>query len=261
MVKRFNRKLPVLILALLLFLLAGTGATFAVADQHIYDNAGLLSEPEAAELEAYAAEQSRVHGTDFIFLTTDSTDGKPIETYMGDFFDIWAVENNQENAVLLTVDMGNRQIFLSGFGTAEERLDDGRIDMVLDRIVPYMQAGDYGAAFRETVATSNRYMEYRPGVNPESIFLKTWFQAAVALLLGGIVVGTMLYNSGGRITTSSRTYMDSDHTRVRSSEDRFRNKTVTRRKIPQNKGGGGGGFGGGGMTGGGRSYSGGGRGF
>lgn len=261
MVKSLSKNWPIFFLALLVFLAIGGGAAFAVADQHIYDNAGLLSEPEAVELEAYAAEQSRVHGADFIFLTTDSTDGKLIETYMGDFFDQWAVENNQENAVLLTIDMGNRQVFLSGFGTAESRLDDGRIDMVLDRIVPYMQAGDYGTAFRETVATSNRYMEYRPGVNPDSIFLKTWFQAAVALLLGGGVVGAMLYNSGGRVTTSSRTYMDSDHTRVRSSEDRFRNKTVTRSKIPQNKSGGGGGFGGGGMTGGGRSYSGGGRGF
>ena len=102
-------------------------------------------------------------------------------------------------------------------------------------------------------------MEYRPGVNPESIFLKTWFHLTIALLLAAGIVGVMLYNVGGRVTTTPGTYIDRDHTRVRSEQDRFRNKTVTRRKVPQNKGGGGGGFGGGGTTGGGRSFSGGGR--
>lgn len=259
--RRVNGKTPIIFLMLLVFIVLGGTAVSAAVDQRIYDNAGLLSEAEIRGLEAYAAEKSREQGADFLFLTTRSTDGKSIRTYMEDFFDEWAVKNGQENAVLLTVDMGNREVFLSGFGTAETRLDDGRIDMVLDRIVPYMQAGDYSAAFRETVETSSRYMEYRPGVNPESIFLKTWFQAAVALLLGGVAVGSMVYNAGGRVTTSSRTYFDGNNTRVRSSEDRFRNKTVTRRRVPQNKSGGGGGFGGGGMTGGGRSYSGGGRSF
>jgi len=187
-------------------------------------------------------------------------EGKDIRTYMGDYFDQWAAENNQENAVLLTIDMESREVFLAGFGTAETRLDDERIDRVLDRIVPYLQAGDYGGAFRETVATWSRYMEYRPGVNPESSFLKTGCQLAVSLLLGGAVVGSMLANAGGRATTTASTYVDRDHTRVRSEMDSFRNRTISRRRIPQNKGGGGG-FGGGGMTGGGRSYSGGGRSF
>lgn len=261
MVRDLSRKAPMVLLMMALFFVLGGTMASAAVDQRIYDDAGLLSEAEVLQLEAYAAEKSREQGADFLFLTTTSTEGQPIRTYMENFFDEWAVENGQENAVLLTVDMGSREVFLSGFGTAETRLDDGRIDMVLDRIVPYMQAGDYGAAFRETVETSSRYMEYRPGVNPESIFLKTWFQAAVALLLGGVVVGSMLHNAGGRVTTSSRTYVDSDHTQVRTAQDRFRNKTVTRRRVPQNKSGGGGGFGGGGMTGGGRSYSGGGRSF
>lgn len=239
----------------------GGSVAFAETEQHVYDNAGLLSTAEVQELEALAAEHSRKHEADFLFLTTPSTDGLPIVTYMGDFFDDWADQNGQENAVLLTIDIGSREVYLAGFGTARTSLDNQRVDMVLDRIMPHMRSADYGGAFHETVTTASRYMEFRPGVNPESIFFKTWFQLAVALVLGGVVVGIMLFNSGGRITTNARTYFDDNNTKVRSKQDRFRNKTVTRRQVPKKTGGGGGGFGGGGTTGGGRSFSGGGRSF
>lgn len=248
-----------MLVLLFLCIAVGGASVFAQTDQHIYDNAGLLSESEKRELEALASKHSLEHDADFLFLTTESMGGQPIETYMGDFFDEWATEHGQEDAVLFTIDMGSREVYLAGFGTAETTLDAERIDMVLDRTVPYLTAGAYGAAFRETVETSSRYMEYRPGVNPENLFFKTWFQLAVALLVGGVIVGSMVYNAGGRVTTSSRTYFDENNSRVKNERDRFRNKTVSRRKIPKNNNSGGG-FGGG-STGGGRSFSGGGRGF
>ena len=247
------------LLLTLLMLMTGTMA-FAQTNQHVYDQAGLLSDSEISELEAYAAEKSREQGTEFLLLTTDSTEGLPIETYMGDFFDNLADETGTEDAVLLTIDIGGREFYLAGFGNARTSLDNERVEMVLDRIAPYMAQGHYAGAFHETIETADRYMEYKPGVNPESLFFQTWFQAAVSLLLGGVVVGTMLYNSGGRNTTTAATYIDRDHTRVTRDSDRFRNKTVTRRRIPKNNNSGGG-FGGGGMTGGGRSFSGGGRSF
>lgn len=260
MVNQMSRKLPVLVVLLLFLMIIGSASAFAIADQHIYDNADLLSESEKSELEALATEHSRKQDADFLFLSTQGMDGKGIVTYMGDYFDDWAEANNQENAVLLTIDMESREVYLAGFGTAETKLDNERVDMVLDRIVPYLQVGDYGGAFRETVTTGSRFMEYRPGVNPESIFLKPWFHAIVALILAGVIVGSMVINAGGRVTTTSSTYVDRDHTRVRRESDRFRNKTVTRRRIPKSNNGGGGGFGGG-STGGGRSFSGGGRSF
>lgn len=254
-------KILSMFLLLMLFTAAGATAAFAQVDQHIYDQAGLLSETEIRDLEAYATEKSREDGTEFLLLTTDSTGSQSIERYMGDFFDNLADETGQEDAVLLTIDIGGREFYLAGFGTAETRLDNQRVEMVLDRITPYMLEGQYAGAFRETIETSNRYMEYRPGVNPESIFLKTWFHAAAGLVLAAIIVGTMLYNSGGRNTTTPATYIDRDNTRVVRDSDRFRNKTVTRRRIPKNNNSGGGFGGGGGMTGGGRSFSGGGRSF
>lgn len=254
-------KANVLILLLtFLVLLTGTAA-FAQTDQHIYDQAGLLTESEISDLEAFATEKSREQGSEFLLLTTDSTEGLPIIDYMGNFYDDLADDTGTENAVLLTIDIGGREFYLAGFGNARTRLDNERVEMVLNRITPYMAEGQYAGAFRETIETADRYMEYKPGVNPESIFLQTWFHAAVALLLAAGIVGTMLYNSGGRNTTTAATYIDHDNTHVTRDSDRFRNKTVTRRRIPKNNNNGGGFGGGGGTTGGGRSFSGGGRSF
>ncbi len=246
---------------MLVFISVSGVAALAAADEHIYDSANLLSESEIADLEAVAAKYSQEQDVDFLFLTTADENMPLITDYMGDFFDEWSIENNQKNVVLLTMNIATRDVYLAGFGKAETTLDNKRVDMVLDRIVPEMQNGDYADAFRETVTTSSRYMEYRPGVNPENILLKSWFQLLVALLLGAGVVGFMLYNSGGRVTTTASTYFDGDHTRVTGTRDQFRNKTVSRRKVPKNDGGSGGGFGGGGTTGGGTSFSGGGRKF
>ncbi len=258
--RHFQAKWLLVLCLLLVFIGFGGGKASAAVDQRIYDNANLLSESEIAELEAVAAEHSGKHGTDFLFLTIADEQSLYIQDAMGGFFDTWAEENGQENAVLLAMNIATRDVYLSGFGTAETTLDNQRVNLVLDRIIPEMQRGDYAGAFRETVTTSSRYMEFRPGVNPESIFLKTWFQLLLALLLGGVIVGSMVYNSGGRVTTTASTYFDGNNTKVTGKLDQFRNKTVSRRKVPK-KSSGGGGFGGGGMTGGGRSFSGGGRKF
>ncbi|WP_238323399.1 TPM domain-containing protein [Planococcus antarcticus] len=172
----------------LVFISVSGVAAFAAADEHIYDGANLLSESEIVDLEAVATKYSQEQNVDFLFLTTADENMPPITDYMGDFFEQWSIENNQENVVLLTMNIATRDVYLAGFGTAETTLDNKRVELVLDRIVPEMQNGDYADAFRETVTTSSRYMEYRPGVNPENILLKSWFQLLVALLLGRVLL-------------------------------------------------------------------------
>lgn len=239
-------------------------AEAAGAKQHVYDNAGLLNKQEISKLEALAKVHGEKQQTDFIILTTNSTDGKSIETYMGDFYDKKGFGYNKKygNTVLFTIDMGQRKVYLAGFGKAEKYLDDERVNLVLDRIMPFISDGDYYGAFQKTIELSSKYMEYRPGVNPESILLKWWFQLVIALVIGGTAVGIMAYNSGGRVTINEGTYFDQHNSRVNSSRDVFVNQTVTRTRKPSDDNrSGGGGSGGGGVTGGGHSYSGGGRSF
>ncbi|MBP2079884.1 TPM domain-containing protein [Oceanobacillus polygoni] len=256
--------LSILFTSLFIFIFS-IPAVEASSKQYIYDSAELLSEEQVMELEDSIKEFGDKQETDFIIHTTNDTGGKSIKTYMGDFYDEHAFGYDQPkgNTILLTVSMdpSKREVYLAGFKKGEEYLDNERIELVLDKVTPHLSDKNFYQAFQQAISTSSDYMEYRPGVNPESLLLKTWFQLVVALAVGGIIVGIMVYNSGGRVTVTARTYFNENNTRVNSKRDMFVNKTVTKRRKPSNNKSRGGRGGGGGITGGGSSFSGGGRSF
>ncbi|SDY13591.1 uncharacterized protein SAMN05421736_101465 [Evansella caseinilytica] len=245
---------------LVLFVFLPLTGAFAASEsrQLIFDNAGLLTEQQQADLQALAVEYGEKRETDYIFLTVDDPEAGDVTRYMEDFYDAYADENTgYENAVLLVLDMYERDVQLASFGEAKTSLEDDRLTMIREQITPDLSSGNYEEAFRHFVKTADKYMGIRPGINPESVIFKLWFQLAVSAGIGGIVVGIMLYNSGGKVTVNSNTYMDPSNSNVVQRRDRFIRETVTKRKKPSNNNNSrGGGFGGGGVTRGGRSYSG-----
>jgi len=250
---------PVLfILALLLGF--GFPAAGAAAGPLVYDHADLLTAEQEAELAAKAAELGAERQTDFIIITLNETGGKDIVDYVADFYDETApgYDGPHGNAAILAIDLEQRDVFLAGFKHAEVRLSDARLDNIRTKITPYLSAGRFYDAFDQYLELAHKYMGFRPGVNPDSIFFKTGFQLAVSVGLAAVVVGMMAYRSGGRVTINARTYLDAGRSRVVSKSDVFINKTVTRTKIERNQSGGGGGSfgGGGGVTRGGHSFSG-----
>ncbi len=92
------------------------------------------------------------------------------------------------------------------------------------------------------------------------ILFNLWFQIVVSLVIAGIIVGAMAYNSGGRVTVSQGTYMDFSNSKVINRRDNYLRTSVTKTRKPSNNnkssGGGFGGGGGGGTTSGGHSHSG-----
>ena len=241
-----------------LFILFGSISAGA-QEQRIYDDANLLTAEQVKALETQAEEYFNEWQTDFIIITTEDADDLDIMVYMQNFTDELAEQFNrpEDNMTVFAIDMKSRDFYLSGFGLGKEYLDSGRLDMINQRVTPYLSDGNYYKAFETFFEKSDEYLGVRPGVNPESIFLNTFFQLAVAAGLGGIIVFFMAYNSGGRVTVTSGTYMDQNNSKIVQQRDNYVRKTVTKRKKPSNNNSGGGGFGGGGgMSGGGRSHSG-----
>lgn len=238
--------------------LIGFSSIASALDQKVFDEAGLLSESEAAELEALADELSKKWNTDFIIITTNDTGGRTAEKYMADFYDEKIEQQGLKkwNAAVLSIDMGRRDLYLGAFYKAKLFMDNARIDQMLDVIAPKMSAGRYFDAFKDYFVLADQYMSGEPA----NIFLQWWLQILIAAGLGIIVVGTLIYNSGGRVTVNSSTYIDQANSNVIASKDQYIRTTVTKTKKPSNNSGGGFG-GGGGRTGGGHSYSGGGRRF
>lgn len=229
------------------------------AKKLIFDEAGLLTSEQTAELNELANKLGAKRETDFIILTTNNPDDEDVMVIMQNFYDEKApgFDRAHGNAAILTVDMRNREIYLAGFYKAEHYLDDGRLDKIRDRIIPHMTQGNYYTAFSMFIETAYKYMGVRPGVDPDNLLFQTEFQLGVSLFIGLVVVISMANLSGGRVTVNRGTYEDRKTSGILKQHDRHIRTTVTKRKIPKNNGSGGsGGFGGGGITRGGHSHSG-----
>ena len=195
-------------------------------------------------------------------MTTDDPKGKDVVKYMEDFYDDMALgyDKPHGNTAIITIDMENREVYLAGFYKAEKYLSDYRLDLIRNKINPYLSSGDYYIAFEKFIKIGSKYMGIKPNVDPENILFNLWFQIVVSLGIAGIIVGSMAYSSGGKVTVSQGTYMNFSNSKVVNRRDNFLRTSVTKTRKPSNKsssgGGGFGGGGGGGTTSGGHSHSG-----
>ncbi|WP_193556091.1 TPM domain-containing protein [Paenibacillus ginsengarvi] len=252
-----------LFIVLAVLLAAAFGANSAMAakesKQLIYDDAKLLSPEQYGELNAMANRLGAKRETDIIIVTSKNDGNVDVIKMTQDFYDEHALgyDKPHGNAVILMMDMKNREVYLAGFYKAKELLDDARLKKIRTRISPDLTSGDYQLAFKTYIQTAYDYMGYRAGVNPDNLLFNIWFQLIVSLVIGGVIVWIMVRNSGGRITINRQTYEDSRTSGVLERHDQYLNTTITKQKIEKNNGrGSGGGGGGGGTTGGGHSHSG-----
>jgi uncharacterized protein len=254
----------------------------ATTKQKIYDFAELLTAEEVEQLESLATAYSDETEVEIIILTTYETDGRDVKDYMGDFYDQEGLGYNKQHGdtVILTLDMGQRDVYVAGFYKGELYIDNSRAELIREEITPYLSDGYFFEAFTEFIELTRYYLGIEPfdpeedygepnqdqyyidtrehnyRSQEENIFFELWFQLLVSAGVAGIAVGVMGYRSSGRKTTNARTYLDQGRSAVTARNDTFIRKTVTKVKKPTSNKGGGGGIGGGGFTGGGHSHSG-----
>ena len=252
----------IIFFTILIFVLSIVLVEATSQKQRVYDFANLLEAEEVEKLESMAEKYSEKRETDFIILTTDNTQGKDVVKYMEDFYDDNALgfDRPHGNTAIITIDMEHREVYLAGFYKGEEYLSDYRLDLIRHKITPYLSNGDYYKAFSKFIKLGYKYMGMKPTVDPDNILFNIWFQIIVSLIVAGVIVGSMAYNSGGRVTVSEGTYRDFSSSRVVNRRDNYLRTSVTKTKKPSsNNNSSGGGFGGGsggGTTSGGHSHSG-----
>ncbi|WP_370873933.1 TPM domain-containing protein [Oikeobacillus pervagus] len=246
--------MAVFTLFLLLPFFTNNATAATTTKQRVYDEANLLNQKERTQLEEMAEKYSVKRETDFIILTTKNQEKKDVEKYMQDFYDEQGLGYDQKhgNTAILTVDMSHREIYLAGFYKAKTYLDRHRLDLIRDKITSDLSAKNYFDAFQTFITTADRYMGIKPGVDPENILFKLWFQLAVSIGMGGGVVWLMTYNSGGKVTIHEKTYEDPKTSKVLERRDQYIRTSTTKWKKPKNNSKGGSG----GITGGGHSHSG-----
>ncbi|MDF2907664.1 MAG: hypothetical protein K0R34_2985 [Herbinix sp.] len=259
-------------------------------DQHVYDEAGLLSTSETLDLEQLCIDYGNDAGIDIMILTHDDSNGVYAEDYIENFEDQLPVGDR----VYLLIDMNERVVFMEGYGTAETYIHSKRIDTIIEEITPDLSNGNYYEACAIYIERSAAYMsddselnydhDYTAGTpqsndpnapnydetwpsdrNPGSsefidIISNVWVQLIASIVIGIITVSIMAYHSGGRMTAGSTNYIEQNNSGLIGRRDDYVRTQVTRIRRPQNNpNNGGGGFnaGGfrGGMSGGGRSHS------
>ena len=136
-----------------------------------------------------------------------------------------------KNCIILTIDLSeNRYANITSQNELKTKLDNERRILALKKFQPMLSKGNYYDAYEKYMNTVNHYQKIKPGINPDNIFLKTWFQLILALAIGGITITIMIYNSGGKITVTGQTYFDKEGSRTVSKHDHYTHTRTTRTK-------------------------------
>ena len=217
---------------------AETATQAPVTIQHVYDEAGLLSTSELSDIEEKCTTNGIDSGVDIMILTSNDSSVPAPETYIENFEDQLPVGDR----VYLYVNMGTRDVFIEGYGLAEDSINSSVIDNIISDITPSLTAGNYYDAFKTYIDDSAIYL------SKTSIFTSFWFQLLIAIIIGAITVAIMASNSGGRMTAGGGNYIDQNHSGLIGRRDDYIRTTVTRIRKPQNNSTGG-------VSAGGRSHS------
>ncbi|NLU51263.1 MAG: hypothetical protein GXX10_00105 [Clostridiaceae bacterium] len=252
-------------------------------EQLVYDYAGLLKEDEIENLESIAQEIGSQYNTTIYIITDNNSKGLSRKRYLEDFADSKEVTNSV--IIFVNMEPGNRGVEIQGYGQDEFRMNNSRIEFVLDEVVPHLSNGDYYTAFTTFLEKTRYYLgkdpsedkvirtpnpnyagsdkNYQKELRRNNIFYNIWFQLLVSLGIGGIVAGVLVHNSGGKVTVNDRTYLDSQNSRVVDHWDRYIRTTTTKVRNSSSSSGSSSSSrsGGSGVSSGGRSHSGGGRSF
>ncbi len=177
--------------------------------------------------------------------------------------------------MLLNLDTYDRGVCIQGYGLCEERVNDDRIEYILDDIIEHFSEDDYVYGVK-LFATEAAY--YAQSTDFGKYFKDNSFEGKMKRMPWPLViigpaavafVGILLMkgSKGGKMTTNGLTYIQNGESGLTANVDDYVRTDVSKTYSPVSSGssggrsGGGRSSGGGGRSGGGRSHSGGSRRF
>lgn len=208
----------------------------------VYDYAKLLTAEEIAQVEGFAQNLYSKNNTHFLVVTTNDRSEFAVDTSVSEeeqtenfalavyhyFQDTYREEIN--NCVILAIDMSHRYISIIAQGDATSHIDRQREQLISEKLVSPMKESNYLETCKAFMTTTHRYLQIKPGINPDAIYLNLWFQFLMAYIISAIIVVILVYNSGGKVTTTHSTYLDNTNSKLLARRDRYLHTSVTRTK-------------------------------
>lgn len=256
--------------------LANTGMSFN-AQQRVYDFFGKFSRTDLNEIEAWIRKKEQESGISIrVFVAEmDADEEKYFLEECADTLCDNGYAGEDLTVLLLNLDYFDRGVCIQGYGLCESRVNDDRIEYILDDITKYFSEDDYvyGVKLFATEAayyagSADCFTYYKDNSFAGKLKRMPWLllvTAPAAVALAGILL--MKRTKEGRMTTNGLTYIQNGSLGLTANKDDYVRTSVSKTYSPQSAGSSGGRSGrgrssaGGGRSSGGRSHSGGSRRF
>ncbi len=254
-----------------------TGMTLN-ADQCVYDFYGKFSRTELDKLEDWISKKEAESDISIrVFVAEMDMDEE--KYFLEECADALCDNGYAEEdlaIMLLNLDFYDRGVCIQGYGLCESRVNDDRIEYILDDIIEYFSDDDYVYGVK-LFATEAAY--YADSTNFSKYFKDNSFEGKMKRMPWGLLVLVpagiaavgvlcMKGSNGGKMTTNDKTYIQNDASCLTAKKDDYVRTSVSKTYSPRSSGSSGGSrssggrsSGGGGRSSGGRSHSGGSRRF
>ena len=232
-------------LMLILCLVAGLSLTAYASSNHLVDDAGLLTDTEAANLEAKLSQISDRHNVDIVIVAVDSTDGKSPMDFADDYYDY---NGYRTDGILLLVSMDDSDWWVSTTGYGITAITDAGLDYMSDRFVPYLSDGEFAQAFEKfadlcdefitQAKTGDPYDSHNLPKEPFSLVTNLLIALGIGLVAAWIVTGSMKAKlKTVRQQAKADDYIASGSLQLTHSRDLFLYTHLDRREKPKSDSG------------------------
>ena len=222
----------------LMLLLTMAVSVSAATDAFVYDEAGLLTEGERADLANRLAQLSDTYNAQIVVVTIPTAEGNDPDAVVEYFYDNMGIGYGEGlDGVLLLVCMDPREYRILSNGYCAAAISTGAIDDIGNAIVSDLTDGDYADAFGSFADKCEYYLDGHLNGFPFDFGISL----GVALLIGvlvGQIVGTVLKGQLKTVRREHRAqnYVKSGSLVLTEQSDTFLYRDVKKIKKDTNSG-------------------------
>ena len=169
---------------------------------------------------------------DLAVLTVEDAQGESAESYADDFYDTHGLGvGDDASGILLSIDMDNREIYVSTTGYAMKVLTDARVEKVLDAAYDSVADGNYAEGALGAIDSIENYLEMGvpvgqyTQVREEKKHSLEWYEALFKM-----------QKEHRQSLGFHMAYRADSALHFVQNEEQFVNRSVVTRRIPKNPG-------------------------
>lgn len=240
-----KKRVFALCFVLLLWVLSASAVLAAGDMPRLVDWAELLSDGDAADLEALLDEISERQQTDIAVVTVDSLEGKSAMEYADDFYDAYGYGYGEgRDGILFLISMEEREWYISTAGYGITAVTDAGREYMSQALLDDLRNGDYYSGFTTFARLCDDYITqamngepYDEDNLPQEPFEVVW-NLVIALGIGFVIslIVTGVMKSELKSVDSqwgAADYIRKGSMQMTKNSDQFLYRHVERREKPK----------------------------